>query len=161
MAHRIPTAKEHDMRQKMVSFSVVAALIVVPLLALIPNATRALAAAQASAVTEMPTFQLDPTWPKKLPNNWILGPASGLTVDSQDHIWVITRPREVMNAAQKTGQTAPSVIEFDPQGNYVQGWGGPGDGYEWPVTEHGITVDSKGFVWIAGRRNKDHKIWKF
>jgi DNA-binding beta-propeller fold protein YncE len=43
-------------------------------------------------------------------------------------------------------------MEFDEQGNYVQGWGGEAkDGsYEWPQSEHGIFVDYKGFVWIGG-----------
>ena len=80
------------MRQKMARFSVLSLLSVVPFLALLRSEVKELTAAQASAAGEVPTFQVDPSWPKKLPNNWIFGPVSGLTVDSQDHIWVITRP---------------------------------------------------------------------
>jgi DNA-binding beta-propeller fold protein YncE len=149
------------MREAVMRCGVLGVLSLILFVAVIPNAVTNVAAGQARTIGEVPTFQLEPSWPKKLPNDWIFGPVSGLTVDSQDHVWVITRPHEVMNAAQKTGHTAPPVIEFDQQGNFVQGWGGPGDGYEWPVTEHGITVDSKGFVWIAGRGNKDHQILKF
>jgi DNA-binding beta-propeller fold protein YncE len=111
--------------------------------------------------SDIPKFQVDPSWPKKLPNNWVFGPVSGLTVDKDDHIWLITRPREKWRPEQRTQPVAPSILEFDTAGNFIQGWGGPGDGYEWPTVEHGITVDPNGFVWIAGRGNKDHQILKF
>ena len=110
---------------------------------------------------EMPTFQVDPSWPKKLPNNWVWGPVSGVTVDAQDHAWVITRPREIVRPEDKGKTPAPSVLEFDEAGNFMQGWGGPGEGYEWPDAEHGVTVDSKGYVWIAGRGKDDDQILKF
>jgi DNA-binding beta-propeller fold protein YncE len=51
-------------------------------------------------------------------------------------------------------------MEFDAAGRYVQGWGGPGEGYEWPRSEHGIYVDYKGFVWIGGNGEED-QILKF
>jgi hypothetical protein len=111
--------------------------------------------------SELPTFQADPSWPKKLPNNWVWGPVSGLTVDAQDHVWVITRPREIVKPEDKGRTPAPPVLEFDGAGNYIQGWGGPGKGYEWPDAEHGVTVDSKGYVWIAGRGKDDDQILKY
>ena len=52
------------------------------------------------------------------------------------------------------------VMEFDADGNYVQGWGGSAPGYDWPQSEHGIYVDPKGFVWIGGAGNDD-QILKF
>ena len=51
----------------------------------------ALSAAPAFA-DDFPKFQVDPSWPKTLPNNWIMGQAAGVAVDAQDHIWVIQRP---------------------------------------------------------------------
>jgi DNA-binding beta-propeller fold protein YncE len=39
---------------------------------------------------------------------------------------------------------------FDTAGNFVKAWGGDGAGFEWPEREHGIDIDSKGFVWITG-----------
>jgi DNA-binding beta-propeller fold protein YncE len=96
---------------------------------------------------EVPRFQVDPTWPK-IPNNWVLGLVSGVNVDAQDHIWVLHRPGTVP-AAQKAN-AAPPVLEFDASGKFIQGWGGPSAGYEWPTTEHGISIDHKGFVWIGG-----------
>jgi hypothetical protein len=53
------------------------------------------------------------------------------------------------------------VLEFDQAGNLVQSWGGPGQGYDWPDTEHGIFVDDKDNVWITGNGAKDTNLLKF
>ena len=101
-------------------------------------------------------------WPE-LPNNWVLGLASGLAIDSENHIWLIHRPRTAAEADRD--RAAPAVLEFDAAGNYIQGWGGPeyleSSEFEWPATEHGINVDSQGNVWIAGSGNGDDQILKF
>ncbi len=128
-----------------------------------------LGAATASAA-DPPRFQVDPFWPKPLPNNWILGQVSGVAVDAQDHVWIIQRPGSLTTDEKgaalnpplsKCCVPAPPVIEFDPAGAVVQAWGGPGDGYDWPSNEHGIYIDPKGFVWIAGNGEKDGMILKF
>ncbi len=106
-----------------------------------------------------PKFEVDLTWPKPLPNHWILGSAIGVSVDSEDHVWIIHRPGSLepgeMHATTNppTAQCcapAPPVLEFDQAGNLLRHWGGPGEGYDWPVSNHGITVDYKGNVWIGG-----------
>lgn len=106
-----------------------------------------------------PQYQYDPGWPKlPLPNNWTLGEIGGLFVDSRDHVWVVQRPRTLLSWERGAADTpprssccvpAPPVIEFDQEGNVVQAWGGPGEGYDWSATEHGISVDYKGNVWIG------------
>lgn len=98
------------------------------------------------ATRPLPTFRIDPTWPR-LPSGQVFGLVSGVAVaPDDDHIWVIHRPRTVL-----PGQVAaPPVVEFDADGNFLRGWGGEGAGYEWPGTEHGISIDTKGFVWIGG-----------
>jgi len=112
-----------------------------------------------AAAVQAPRFEVDPLWPKPLPNHWILGQTIGVSVDAQDHIWIIHRagslePGEVH--ATTTPQTAqccapaPPVLEFDEEGNLLNHWGGPGEGYDWPDSNHGITVDYKGNVWIGG-----------
>jgi DNA-binding beta-propeller fold protein YncE len=106
----------------------------------------------------MPKFQADPTWPK-LPSKWAFGLASGIYVDPQDHVWVLYRPGSV--APEQKGMAAPPVVEFDTAGNLIQAWGGPGAGYEWPVKEHGISIDYKGYVWIAGDDRQDNQLLKF
>ena len=54
------------------------------------------------------------------------------------------------------------MLEFDQQGNLLRHWGGPGAGYEWPISNHGITVDYKGNVWIGGNDEaKDTQVLKF
>jgi hypothetical protein len=102
-----------------------------------------------------PKFEVDPSWPKT-PNGWVYGEVASVATDEHDNVWVLHRPQEV-RPGQKTG---PPVMEFDEAGNYIQGWGGPGEGYDWPTYEHGIHVDHKGYVWIGGAQNDD-QILKF
>nr|WP_298725020.1 hypothetical protein [uncultured Steroidobacter sp.] len=109
---------------------------------------------------QMPRYSVDTTWPKlPLPNKWTFGELGGMFVDANDHVWIVQRPGTLFpweKAAAldpPTGRCcvpAPPVMEFDPQGNLVQAWGGPGKGYQWPTTEHGILVDHKGNVWVGG-----------
>jgi WD40 repeat protein len=105
---------------------------------------------------EVPKFVVDPSWPR-IPNGWTLGQVSSAASDADGNIWILHRPRTVKPGVK----TGPPVMEFDPTGNYIQGWGGEsGDGFDWPSTEHGITVDYKGNVWISGNGNDD-QILKF
>src|SRR5580692_2092559 len=106
-----------------------------------------------------PRFEVDPFWPKPLPNHWILGQTIGVSVDANDHIWLIHRPGSLepgeVHATTNPQISsccapAPPVLEFDAAGNLIGHWGGPGKGYNWPASEHGITVDYKGNVWIGG-----------
>ncbi len=98
-------------------------------------------------------------WPKPLPNHWVIGNTIGVSVDAQDHVWIIHRAgsleaKEVYATANPPAAEcctpAPPVLEFDQAGNLVASWGGPGQGYDWPDSNHGITVDYKGNVWIGG-----------
>src|SRR5947207_8662696 len=111
--------------------------------ALIVLAATARVAERAAAAQprRAPAFQVDPMWPK-MPSQWILGQVSGLDVDARDHVWIIQRPWSLVDD-EKAGNpdaacctAAPPVMEFDAAGNYVQGWGGEGEGYEWPADEH-------------------------
>ncbi len=105
-------------------------------------------------------YVVDADWPQlPLPNNWVIGEVGGIWVDEQDHVWIVHRPSTLVSYELGAAATpprsvccvaAPPVIEFDPSGKIVRAWGGPGEGYDWPSTEHGITVDHKGNVWIGG-----------
>jgi hypothetical protein len=126
------------------------------------------AAKVKAAAVMAPRFEVDPFWPKPLPNHWLLGNAIGVAVDSNDHIWIVHRQAslEAMEnyaAVNPPGpkrragvveaeccEPAPPVLEFDEAGNLIGHWGGPGEGYDWPETNHGIFVDYKGNVWIGG-----------
>ena len=122
------------------------------------------AAAQSnpSAAREAPRFRVDPNWPK-IPNNWQLGQVASVSVDAQDHIWVLQRPGTL--PPEEKARAAPPLLEFDAAGNFIQAWGEPAQGagqeYEWPSSEHGVFVDHKGFVWIGGNGDNDHQILKF
>lgn len=120
--------------------------------------------------SDAPRFAVDPYWPRPLPGSWILGQVSGIAVDKNDHIWIVHRPGTLVDdekgAMQNPPATrcctpAPPVLEFDAQGNLYRSWGGPGKGYDWPESEHGIYVDPHGDVWIGGNGNKDQQILKF
>jgi hypothetical protein len=114
---------------------------------MISDAGSARPSAQA-AKGGVPQYEVDPSWPPKLPNNWVMGVPTWVAVDRRDHVWVLHRPRTA--PPEQKANAAPAVIEFDASGKFVQAWGGPGQGFDWPDTEHGIFVDSKDRVWITG-----------
>ncbi len=120
---------------------------------------------------EAPLFEVDPLWPKPLPNHWLLGSAIGVGVDSRDHVFVIHR-RDSFNERTEIGAAtdpptgeccipAPNILEFDPEGNLVNSWGGPGEGYDWPSSNHGLTLDHMDNIWIGGNGPNDSHILKF
>lgn len=148
----------------------VAALLVLGLGQMVMNDVSAQA-------KQAPKFEVDPFWPKAMPNNWVMGMTIGIGISADDHVWVIHRGNDpgnldrtelavVKEGAPRVGECcdpAPPVLEFDAAGNLVGSWGGPSkDGsYDWPESNHGIVVDHKGFVWIGGNGQNDAHILKF
>ena len=157
---------------------------------LVLAAAGMLQAQSGRPAAQAPIFEVDPFWPKPLPNHWVTGSTIGLSVDAQDRVWTIHRPGtveanfkaadltvaeavddEVQPGAKgsapatdpigKCCKVAPPVLVYDQAGNLVKSWGGPGAGYEWPDSNHGITVDHNGNVWIAGNGQKDTQVLKF
>ncbi|MDE2904857.1 MAG: hypothetical protein OXQ28_02115, partial [Acidobacteriota bacterium] len=121
-------------------------------------------AGQAEQAADIPRFRVDPFWPS-LPDDWMLGQAAGVAVDADDHIWLLHRPL-TLDARQRGEEgmcctPAPPVIEFAQDGSVLRSWGGPGAGYDWPASEHGIHIDHEGHVWIGGNAADDAHILKF
>ena len=118
-----------------------------------------------------PVFEVDPLWPKPLPNHWLLGTTIGVSVDNRDHIWIIHRGDSLSAGETPAAQDppnaveccfpAPPVLEFDQAGTLVNYWGGPGEGYEWPASNHGLWVDHMDNVWIGGNGGPDSHLLKF
>src|SRR5688500_9431028 len=119
-----------------------------------------------------PTYQVDPMWPKPLPNRWLVGAIAGVAVDARDHVWIVHRPGTLQpNETRSIWRAAPPVLEFDQDGNLVSSWGGPlgteasakaaGAGYERPDLEHGIYIDHQDNVWLGGGGEKDAQLLKF
>ena len=133
---------------------------------------RVLMANVQSQTVQAPRFEVDPFWPKPLPNHWVIGSTIGVGVDSRDHVFIIHRGDSTLNQRTEAGanrtppigeccRAAPPILEFDPEGNLVNSWGGPGEGFDWPVSNHGITLDDKDDVWIGGNGQGDSHILKF
>src|SRR5712671_6101847 len=129
------------------------------------------AATAQDAMVEAPIFEVDPLWPKPLPNEALLGQTIGISVDDQDNVWITHRSSATLNNNEKGAElnppvaiccrSAPLVIAFNPAGDVIHSWGGPGQGYEWPESMHGIFADSKGNIWLGGNGAKDSQILKF
>jgi DNA-binding beta-propeller fold protein YncE len=118
----------------------------------------------------VPRFEPDPLWSQALPNKWVTGQVGGVAVDSHDNVWVFHREATIPDGEKAASLTppqaeccipAPAVLEFAPDGKFLQAWGGPGAGYEWPTTQHGIFVDYKDNVWLSGSAKEDNQILKF
>ena len=153
------------------------ALVIICAACMSADAGAPLDMASDPAVTDpsmAPMFEVDPFWPKPLPNHWLLGSTIGAAVDSRDHVWIIHRgnddgnlaPNEIPSQqsppiADECCSSAPPVLEFDAEGNLAGFWGGPGDGYTWPASNHGIVVDHMDNVWIGGNGGGDSHVLKF
>jgi len=139
-------------------------------------------ASVSAPLDKPPRYEVDAAWPKPLPNNWLIGQVGGLAVDKHDHIWINQRPRSltddekgaVPNPPARTEprslccKPAPSVMEFDGEGNLLQVWGGPEDPGKckaptciWPESEHAIFVDDEDHVWVSGNGPNDRMLLEF
>jgi DNA-binding beta-propeller fold protein YncE len=127
------------------------------------------AAPSPYAQNNVPAFEVDPFWPR-MPEKFIFGPVRGLAIDAQDHVWIAQDgsglSADIRGAAANPPQAeccmpAPPIMEFDAEGNYIKGWGGPGEGYDWPQQIHGLFVDYKGNLWVASERAGDSHVLKF
>jgi WD40 repeat protein len=108
----------------------------------------------------VPWFEVDPFWPKALPNHWILAMVIGLSMDAQDNVWIVHRPQtlEQKEVYATRGEAdcctaAPDVLEFNAKGDLLRHWGRDevkGNGHDWPSSNHGITVDKDENVWLGG-----------
>ena len=132
-------------------------------------------AATQGGTVQAPRFEVDPFWPRPLPNHWLLGSVTGIAIDARDHVYVIhltdsftsrteTGAGPANNNITPAGEccsSAPNILEFDPAGNLVKSWGGPGQGYEWPSQNAGLAIDPSGNFWIGGIGGTDTRVLKF
>jgi hypothetical protein len=95
-----------------------------------------------------PEYKVDPTWPT-IPNDWVLGEVTSVSVDRNDNVWVLHVPQSI--PADQRAKAAPPVLEFDSEGKLLRSWGGSANGAPWLGREHGIFVDANDFVWLGGR----------
>jgi sugar lactone lactonase YvrE len=125
-----------------------------------------------SQTVEAPLFQVDPYWPKPIPNGWLYGTVIGVATNAADNVFIVHRQNITANTEDGAQQdppiaeccsSAPPVLQFDPAGNLVRAWGGPVEGapYVWPASNHGLAVDDEGNVWIGGNGGGDSHVLKF
>ena len=127
-------------------------------------------ATAASNSRMVPHFEVDPFWPQPLPNKWILGSTIGVAVDPRDHVYIVHRNDDNNFARQEIGidndiasccTAASPILEFDIDGKLLNAWGGPGEGYTWPASNHGIEIAPDGNVWIGGNGGGDSHVLVF
>ena len=58
------------------------------------------------SATDAPKFRVDPAWPT-IPNNWQFGQVASVSVDMQDHVWILQRPGTL--APAEKSRAAPPV----------------------------------------------------
>jgi DNA-binding beta-propeller fold protein YncE len=152
----VEKTRRWDMRRN--TYIAACFVVAIVMLAIASSILQRKAAVEAAGV-QAPAFEVDPLWPKPLPNHWLMGMTIGVSVDAQDHVWIVHRqgslePGELHASTNppiaQCCAAAPPVLEFDQAGNLLRHWGGPGQGYDWPNSNHGITIDYKGNVWIGG-----------
>lgn len=127
--------------------------------------------AQANDVMA-PHFQVDPFWPKPLPNHWVMGRSIGVDVDERDHVFVVHRDQPSMfggiteiglyEGVAECCTPAPPILEFDAEGNLVNAFGAEENAsYVWPASNHGIEVAPNGDIWIGGNGGGDSHMLVF
>ena len=169
---------------------VTAGAVALALVAVSPLSPLSAEQARPAAKPAVPQFKFDKTFPKPFPNNWKIGQVVGVSVDSRNHIWIVQRPGTLKDSEREAFdgsyggmkgavagccRPAPPVIEFDQQGNWVQGYGGATDTYDWPTPapkgvdnalggapfgERGIHVDGQDNVWLGADGHGDGQVLK-
>lgn len=113
-----------------------------------------------AAVPAPPTYVVDKLWPMPLPQHWILGSITGIAADKQNGLWVAHRAASLNTrteaglmttppSAEECCLPAPPVLHFDATGKLLGTWGGPGEGYDWPVSVGALVVDDNNNLWIT------------
>jgi DNA-binding beta-propeller fold protein YncE len=101
--------------------------------------------AASSQAQGVPKYQVDVSWPKALPDRWVLGGLGGVCVDAQDHVLILNR-QDVTEGDLNAGRLAPPVIEIDSAGHLVNSWGDPN---LLDPRLHSCHVDKDNNVWVA------------
>jgi DNA-binding beta-propeller fold protein YncE len=108
-------------------------------------AAQAVFASRAQAQNGVPHYEVDASWPKPLPDQWVLGGLGGVCVDAQDHVVILNR-QDILDGELDAGRLAPSIIEFDPAGNVVHSWSNH-DLLD--ARLHSCHFDKDGNFWVA------------
>jgi DNA-binding beta-propeller fold protein YncE len=140
----------------------VVALVVIIFSLVLYSARYVALAARAQQAAAVPKFQYDPFWPKPLPGRWVTGNVKSVCIDSRDHVFTLNLGN-LNQYEQRSAKAAPSITEFDPEGNLVNSWGDknllPGGNDPAQPEPHGCFVDHENNIWIGG--NLDAIVQKY
>jgi hypothetical protein len=100
-------------------------------------------------------YEVDPSWPKTLPEGWTLGRTGGLSITANDEI-VICHRQDLTEEELEISQPAPMVVIFDIEGNVIKSWG---DKKDLPITPERLNTDYQRNIWIPGQQ--DGQIHKY
>src|SRR6266403_5818411 len=120
-------------------------LVTVGACAALAVVAQVVGASRSWAQSGAPHYEVDASWPKPLPDRWVLGGLGGVCVDAQDHVFILNR-QDVIEGDLNGGKLAPSIIEFDPAGNVVNSWGDP---KLLDPRLHSCRVDKDNNIWIG------------
>src|SRR6201997_2533179 len=105
-----------------------------------------LAASPALAQQTVPSIAFDSVPnPLRLPHNMYFGEASGVTVNSKGHVFVLSRAN---TPGPAYAAAAPQLLEFDAKGNFVGEMGK--NLYAWSFA-HDVKVDPQDNVWVTDK----------
>src|SRR5580700_3044842 len=118
--------------------------------------------ARGAQTQNAPKYKVDADWPKPLPNKWKMGGVTGLAVDKDDNVWVYDRPNDLTDIELEAELTPPiadcctrppSMIHIDKAGDVIGSFD--------PPQGHGMTVDSKGFIYLGNTVNGIGNVRKY
>src|ERR1700674_1661434 len=118
--------------------------------------------ARGARTQSAPKYKVDADWPKPLPNKWKMGGVTGLAVDKDDNVWVHGRPNDLTDIELEAELTPPiadccvrppAMIHIDQNGDVIGSFD--------PPQGHGMTVDSKGFIYLGNVVNGMGNVRKY
>src|SRR5438034_1340563 len=103
----------------------------------------------------VPKYEVDLSWPKPLPDRWVLGGLGGGCVDAQDHVLVLDRQNGdvyVSDGESRGGNRRVAVM--DRNGKFLRQW--QPDGMQ---TVHCMTVANDGLVYVCNREGSRIQVY--
>src|SRR4051794_19941419 len=116
------------MRQQYIYAATITLGVAAAAAALMTPIVEPVAAPPNRAPLTAPTFKVDPFWPKALPDNWVTGEVGGTCIDSQDHLFIVTRGFQTGGLVSPEGIGGGAKKTRTPRGPFKSKGAPPGVG---------------------------------